>query len=243
VLWVVARAVGMPGWVTPAAAGLLALGLPVMLVTGRLERKRAVAMATGMYRASGEAPAAGLFTWRRAIVAGAIAFASLGLGAGAWATMRSLGVGPAGTLVSSGKLEAKSGVVVAEFENRTADSTLGPSVSEALRIDLSQSPVITVLGAQDMQQTLGRMGRTGARVTADLATEVAQRANAKRWAAAWCCWRASCRWPTAPSCSRSARRPTLPPICCRRSTGSRSGCASASASRSRGFATPSRSSR
>ncbi|MCK7521626.1 MAG: hypothetical protein MZV64_30055 [Ignavibacteriales bacterium] len=63
--------------------------------------------------------------------------------------------------MASGKLAAKDGVVVAEFDNRTADSTLGASVSEALRIDLSQSPVITVLGAQDMAQTLARMGEAG----------------------------------------------------------------------------------
>ena len=179
VLWLVGRAIGMPAWVTPAAAVLLAIGLPIMLVTGRIERKRAVAHATGMYRVSGEAPVAGLFTWRKALLGGALAFSALALGAGTWATMRNLGIGPAGTLVGSGKLEAKDGVVVAEFDNRTADSTLGASVSEALRIDLSQSPVITVLGAQEMAQTLGRMGRAGARVTGDLAKEVATRANAK----------------------------------------------------------------
>jgi tetratricopeptide (TPR) repeat protein/tRNA A-37 threonylcarbamoyl transferase component Bud32 len=179
VLWVVGRAIGMPAWVTPAAAVLLAIGLPIMLMTGRIERKRAVAHATGMYRVSGEAPVAGLFTWRKALLGGALAFSALALGAGTWATMRNLGIGPAGTLVGSGKLEAKDGVVVAEFDNRTSDSTLGASVSEALRIDLSQSPVITVLGAQEMAQTLGRMGRAGARVTGELAKEVATRANAK----------------------------------------------------------------
>ncbi|HEX5819179.1 MAG TPA: serine/threonine-protein kinase, partial [Gemmatimonadales bacterium] len=179
VLWLVGRAVGMPAWVAPAAAALLAIGLPVMLVTGRVERKRAVAHATGMYRVSGEAPVASLFTWRRATVGGIAAFATLGLGAGTWASMRTLGIGPAGTLVSSGKLEARDGLVVAEFDNRTADSTLGASVSEALRIDLSQSPVITVLGAQEMAQTLDRMGKPGERVTGALAKEVAMRANAK----------------------------------------------------------------
>jgi tetratricopeptide (TPR) repeat protein len=179
VLWLVGRAVGMPAWAMPTAAALLAVGLPIMLVTGRVERKRAVAVATGMYRASGEAPAAGLFTWRRAIIGGVLAFSALALGAGAWASMRNLGIGPAGTLVASGKLAAKDGVVVAEFDNRTADSTLGASVSEALRIDLSQSPIITVLGAQDMAQTLARMGRPGERVTGELAREVATRANAK----------------------------------------------------------------
>jgi tetratricopeptide (TPR) repeat protein/tRNA A-37 threonylcarbamoyl transferase component Bud32 len=178
-LWLVGRAVGMPAWVTPVAGALLAVGLPIMLVTGRLERKRAVAMATGMYRASGEAPAAGLFTWRKAVIGGVIAFATLALGAGAWASMRTLGIGPAGTLVASGKLAAKDGVVVAEFDNRTADSTIGAAVSEALRIDLSQSPVITVLGAQEMAQTLARMGKPGERVTGALAREVATRANAK----------------------------------------------------------------
>ncbi|MCU0622048.1 MAG: protein kinase, partial [Gemmatimonadales bacterium] len=179
VLHLLARTVGLPSWVFRVASGLLAIGLPIMLLTGWLERRRAVARATGMFRVSGEQPIEGLFTWRKALLGGALAFGALALGAGAWGAMRKLGVGPAGTLVSTGKLDARSPVLVAEFDNRTADSTLGASVSEALRIDLSQSPIITVLAATDAARTLQLMGRPDARLTGAVAREVAMRANAK----------------------------------------------------------------
>jgi tetratricopeptide (TPR) repeat protein/tRNA A-37 threonylcarbamoyl transferase component Bud32 len=178
-VWGLGRLVGLPGWALPAATAVVVAGLPVMLVTGLLERRRAVARATGMYRVSGERPVEGLFTWRRAVVGGIAALGLLGAVTGGYATMRTLGIGPAGTLVSSGKLAAKDAVLVAEFENRTADSTLGASVSEALRIDLSQSPVISVLGAEDASRTLRQMGRDGAHLTGDVAREVATRAGAK----------------------------------------------------------------
>jgi tetratricopeptide (TPR) repeat protein len=70
--------------------------------------------------------------------------------------------------------------VVADFENRTADSTLGASVTEAFRIDLAQSPVINVLAASSVGQALQRMGKESAgRLDASTAREVALRENAK----------------------------------------------------------------
>src|SRR5262245_345715 len=54
--------VGLPGWVFITAVILLAVGLPIMLVTGAQERRRAIARSTGSTPAP---PAGGLFTWRR----------------------------------------------------------------------------------------------------------------------------------------------------------------------------------
>ena len=59
------------------------------------------------------------------------------------------------TLLATGVLTAGDRLVLAEFKNRTSDSTLGPSVSEALRIDLAQSPAVRLLDARDSAQRAG----------------------------------------------------------------------------------------
>src|SRR2546427_95213 len=94
--------------------------------------------------------------------------------------MRLLGIGPVGTLVASGVLAERDRLVLADFENRTTDSTLGPSLTEALRVDLAQSPVVRLLDAAAVGQGLGRMGRApGAPLDLALARELAQREGAK----------------------------------------------------------------
>src|SRR4029450_1258143 len=81
-------------------------------------------------------------TWRQAIRGGVLAFAALGVAAVVYTAMRLLGIGPVGTLVASGRLSERDQLVVADFDNRTSDSSLARSVTEAFRIDLGQSPVI-----------------------------------------------------------------------------------------------------
>ena len=49
VVFVLRQRLGLPDWVLPGAAVLLAIGLPIMLVTGRKERERVLAAATGTY--------------------------------------------------------------------------------------------------------------------------------------------------------------------------------------------------
>src|SRR5207253_1955425 len=111
---------------------------------------------------------------------GVAAFAALGLGAGGYAAMRVLGIGPVGTLVASGVLEKRDRLVLADFENRTTDSTLGPSLTEALRVDLAQSPVVRLLDGAAVAKALGRMGRkSGTALDLALARELAQREGAK----------------------------------------------------------------
>ncbi|MGH7673821.1 MAG: protein kinase domain-containing protein [Gemmatimonadales bacterium] len=177
VVSLLARVVGLPGWVLPWSAGLLVLGLPIMIVTGLVERHRALA------RTGSTPPAAGIhrwLTWRRALAGGAAAFALLCLVAAAHIAMRALGIGPVGTLVASGVLAARDRLVLADFENRTSDSTLGPSVTEALRVDLAQSPVVTLLDAAATSAALRRMNRDpGTPIDATLARELAEREGAK----------------------------------------------------------------
>jgi tetratricopeptide (TPR) repeat protein/tRNA A-37 threonylcarbamoyl transferase component Bud32/TolB-like protein len=178
-VWLLTKQIGLPTWVLPGAVALLALGLPIMLVTGWAERRRAVAQATGMFHASAETGLHRL-TWQRSVRGGVLAFGALALVVVGYIVMRLAGIGPVGTLLASGKLAASDRIVVADFENRTSDSTLGTSVTEAFRIDLAQSPVVRVVPAATINEALTRMGRkAGGRFDATTAREVAVRENAK----------------------------------------------------------------
>src|SRR6059036_3427186 len=169
---------GLPDWAFAGAVGLAAACLPIILWTGVIERRRAIAGSTG--RAGVPAGVQRWFTWRRALLGGAAGFGLLGIGTAAYMAMRLLGIGPVGTLVASGVLGQRDRLVLADFENRTTDSTLGPSLTEALRVDLAQSGVIRLLDAATVGQALGRMGRPRA-TPLDLAVarELAQREGAK----------------------------------------------------------------
>ncbi|HXY18692.1 MAG TPA: serine/threonine-protein kinase, partial [Gemmatimonadales bacterium] len=168
--------VGLPGWVFGAAVVLLAAGLPIMLVTGLFERRRAVARTTGIMTATPPAGVRTLFTWRRAFAGGGVAFGALGIGTVVYMGMRALGIGPVGTLVAAGTLKERQKVILAEFTNRAADSTLGPTLTEAFRVDLAQSPTVQLVDANAVGAALARMQRDPrARVTPDLAREVAER--------------------------------------------------------------------
>src|SRR3989442_1310431 len=171
---------GLPGWVMPGAIGLLVAGLPIMVVTGLIERRRALARTTGHMTPPPAGGLRGWLTWRKAVAGGVAAFAALGFGAAGYSAMRLLGIGPMGTLVASGVLEKRDRLVLADFENRTTDSTLGPSLTEALRVDLAQSHVVRLLDGAAVGRAIGRMGReSGTALDVALARELAQREGAK----------------------------------------------------------------
>jgi eukaryotic-like serine/threonine-protein kinase len=170
---------GLPYWVLWGALLLLGAGLPIMLITGLFERRRAQASTIGIHVPT-PTGVNRLFTWRRAISGGALAFGVLALGTIVYTAMRLLGIGPVGTLVASGKLASRDKLIVADFENRSADSTLGGSVTEAFRIDLAQSPVVTVMASSAVSSALERMKRDPhAPVDAGVARELALREGAK----------------------------------------------------------------
>ncbi len=172
---------GLPDWAFAGAVGLAAAGLPVMLWTGVIERRRALAGSTG--RAAVPAGVHRWFTWRRALLSGAAGFGLLGLGTAVYMAMRLLGIGPVGTLVASGVLAERDGLVLADFENHTSDSTLGRSVGEAFRVDLAQSRVVRLLDEATVAEALTRMGRGkapgGGAVDGARAREIALREGAK----------------------------------------------------------------
>ncbi len=179
IVYALVQLLGLPDWVFWGAMGLLAVGLPVALLTGHHERRRALARASGV----AAVPAAGVrawFTWRRSLVAAALGFAGLGVLTAGYMTMRALGIGPVGTLIASGVLEEGGQIVLADFEDRTGDSALATTFAEAFRVDLSQSRALRLMPAADLRRALQRMQRDPrSRLTPELAREVAVREGLK----------------------------------------------------------------
>ncbi len=178
-VWLAVQKIGLPDWVFYAGIGLMAAGLPIMLLTANRERQRALARMTGTHAIAGRTIVDRFLTWRSALRGGGLAFTGLILGAGIFMGLRVAGVGPFATLVSSGALGERAMLIVADFENRTTDSTLSQSITEALRIDLARSPVVRLMEMGDVAAALQRMQRGGnTTLTAQVAREVAEREGA-----------------------------------------------------------------
>jgi tetratricopeptide (TPR) repeat protein len=175
-VWVLVQWLGLPDWVIQTAIALLVVGLPIIMVTSQREQRRAegrVATPAGIQR---------LFTWRRSIQGGMLAFATLGLATTAFMTSRALGVGPGATLMSAGILNNRDRLLIADFQNRTTDSTLGLTITQLVRIDLAQSPSLSVMEPSQVAEVLGRMERDrSASVTPEIAREVAAREGIKAY--------------------------------------------------------------
>ncbi len=179
VVFLLRNKLGLPDWVFPGAIALLAIGLPIMLKTGRMERARAQAQATGAF-VPPPTGMAQLFTWRKAILGGVLAFTALTIVVGAYTAMRLLGIGSVGTLQAKGLLKEKQPIILAEFVNRSSDSTLGPTLTEAFRVDLSQSQSVKLVDAGVVSDALKRMNKPpSAALTPSLAGEVAAREGVK----------------------------------------------------------------
>jgi tetratricopeptide (TPR) repeat protein len=117
-----------------------------------------------------------IFTWRNVAIGGLASLALLGLLTAGYMTMRTLGIGPAATLVARGVLEERATIVLAEFDSRTGDSLLARAATEAFRIDLSQSDAVRVADPAFLSQALRRMQRgPDTELDYELAREIALR--------------------------------------------------------------------
>jgi tetratricopeptide (TPR) repeat protein len=180
VSWWLEQRLGLPNWVVVAAGVLLLAGLPIIVLTARHERRRILARTTGLITTTPAGPLARLTTLRGALAGGGLAFGGLLVGTFLFMTLRALGVGPFATLVSAGVLKERDPLLVAEFANRTNDSTLAGSITEAFRIDLAQSRVVRLIGADLVAGTLERMRLDPAtRLTERVAREISERIGAK----------------------------------------------------------------
>ena len=186
--------IGLPDWVFPGSLIVMALGLPVVLWTGYVQRvtRRALA-ATPTYTPGGTPSlesqgtmatlalkASPNLSWYRTARGGAYALGGFVAVIGAFMAMRSLGIGPAASLISSGKMSARERVILAQFASPASDSTLGLTVTEAFRTDLAQSKSLSVVPSEGVQATLRLMQRNpNLRVDYSLAREIAAREGIK----------------------------------------------------------------
>ena len=158
----VSSLIGLPLWFGQAVLMVLGLGLPIIAFTAVVQGRRGPASADREPSAVQEdarppedsdaerdSSAGGsdspesrasrrLFTWRNAMVAGVGAFMILGLTTAGHMATRSLGIGPAGTLIAKGLLDERDQILLADFDNETDDPRLGAVVTEALRVDLTE---------------------------------------------------------------------------------------------------------
>ena len=179
VVWLLVQQFGLPNWVLLGAAMLLVIGLPIMLLTARQERQMAVARTTNSYLAA-PTGVRRFFTWQKALTGGAVAFAGLGVLTIGYVAMRVLGIGAVGTLLAKGALSERDRIVLAEFENRTTDSTLAGTVTELLRTDLAQSRSVSVYDVAQLSEVIQRMQLPrDTRVTFEVAKDAATREGLK----------------------------------------------------------------
>lgn len=200
VVEVLMEGLGLPGWVFPVAIILLLVGLPVVLATAFVQEggpelrsgdptlhpelgRYPEVDGTGDVEPPSGPPAGeesggfrALLTWRNAVIGGVLAFALLGVAVTGYMVMRIAGIGPVGTLIARGALEERETMVLAEFEAPGSSPELGDVVTEAMRIDLHESPVVTVADPARISRALERMGRQpSAPLDEELARELAVR--------------------------------------------------------------------
>lgn len=172
---------GLPGWVPAFAVAIFVMGLPLVLATACVQEVSAPApSAPPPAAASGNRPRRPFLTWGRSFSIGIVAFLVLTVSSGAYMGMRVMGIGPVGTLMAKGELEARQPLVVADFQGLTGDTALAMVVTEALRADLAASPSISVADRTQIRDALELMLHPrGAPLDPATAREVALRLGLK----------------------------------------------------------------
>ena len=141
-----------------AAIGIVALGFPIMVAA---TRRRS-------------------YLWRTRAVLASIALVAFVAVVAGFMAMRDAGIGPFGSLLGAHKLTRRDRVIVADFTTGGGDTTLGAVVSEAVRADLEQSSVVSVVTPQIVTSTLQLMRQPpNTRLDTALARQVALREGAK----------------------------------------------------------------
>jgi len=173
---VLTQNMGLPPWVFPFALVLLLLGLPVMLATAIIQGRGSGADSTAAAPAEADAHAAPAepvstpfakepdtqpgtrrhFTWKNAVFGGAAAATLFAVVLGGYAFARRAGLGPAGTLVAKGLIDNGERIILADFDG---DPDMAQAATMAFRVDLSQSPTVTLVDPQFMANVLRRMER------------------------------------------------------------------------------------
>jgi serine/threonine-protein kinase len=117
---------------------------------------------------------------RRTLTIGLLAVTALALTAVGYLALGTDGFASATTMLAAGTLKQQDRIILADFDNHTRDSLLGAALTEAFRVDFSQSPVVSLVPATQVADALVRMKQpvTGTLAPA-LAREVALREGIK----------------------------------------------------------------
>lgn len=195
------EAAGLPDWTPGMALVLLVLGMPITLGTafvqegmpgnegqvddsGRQPSKvdhddRDIGLTEMSSGSTGNGRKLRFLTWRNVVFGGIGAFALLGFSLVAYFLLWSTGLGPQGSLVAQGVIEEGDMIVLAEFDDLTGER-LGDVTTDAIRVDLQESTVITVASPSYVRSVLRRMGRPETDIlTSQIARELAQREGMK----------------------------------------------------------------
>jgi tetratricopeptide (TPR) repeat protein len=183
--------IGLPDWVLAGAMITMALGLPPVLLTSVVHymTRRAASEAPGAQEAGVRAPrflarfverTSRHVSWRRTTQGGVLALGAFALFVAGFMTMRALGVGPAASLLASGKLDERNFVVIADFNVDEGDSSLARISAEAVRTGLGESPMFRIMPPARIAGALQRMqAAPTSPIDAARAKEIAIRENAK----------------------------------------------------------------
>ena len=89
-------------------------------------------------------------------------------------------VGRAGTLIGNDILDENDVVLVSDFQNRTTDSSLATTITDAVRVDLQQSHAVKVMSSSAMASALRRMNLpVGEPISEAKVRELAEREGVK----------------------------------------------------------------
>ncbi len=77
---------------------------------------------------------------------------------------------------ASAPLTAKDRIVLADFSNTTGDSVFDGTLRQGISVQLEQSPFLSLVSDEEMQQTLRMMGQApDAKITSEIGREICQR--------------------------------------------------------------------
>jgi tetratricopeptide (TPR) repeat protein len=185
-------ALGLPDWVLPGAGLVMLLGVPVILLTALIHRASHRALtATPTRTPGGSARAPGtlatmamkaspLVTWRRTTLGGVVSLGVFVLLVAGFMVSRTLGIGPAASLLASGKLSEREALLVADFQTPVTDSALSQVLAEAMRTNLGESRVVAIVSSGAVVAALERMRLPAdTALSAELARDLAQREGIK----------------------------------------------------------------
>lgn len=165
------QGLGLPNWVFTGFLWILIAGVPIVaFVAYSVTRaKRPVLSQRSTFNL-------GWLTFRKAAVGGGAILTLWIVVIGGFMASWAFGIGPAASLLSAGTLNQSDPVLISEFTNHSKDPLLASTVTEAIRVDLSQSNLIRIVDQGDVGEALQRMNvKEGTVLDRRLSREVAVR--------------------------------------------------------------------